>query len=74
MKIEGSGSGSESGSGSISQRHGSADPDSHQNAWIRNTDSGDRKTFPAFVDFSCVVWIGFISFRSASGARIGFVS
>ncbi len=29
MKIEGSGS--ESGSGSISQRHGSADPDPHQN-------------------------------------------
>ncbi len=33
MKIEGSGSasGSESGSGSISLRHGSADPDPHQN-------------------------------------------
>jgi hypothetical protein len=29
MKIEGSAS--ESGSGSISQRHGSADPDPHQN-------------------------------------------
>jgi hypothetical protein len=29
MKIEGFGSGSESGS--ISQRHGSADPDPHQN-------------------------------------------
>ncbi len=29
MKIEGSGSAS--GSGSISQRHGSADPDPHQN-------------------------------------------
>jgi hypothetical protein len=29
MKVEGSGS--ESGSGSISQRHGSADPDPHQN-------------------------------------------
>jgi hypothetical protein len=29
MKVEGSGSGSESGS--ISQRHGSADPDPHQN-------------------------------------------
>jgi hypothetical protein len=33
MKIEGSayGSASISGSGSISQRHGSADPDTHQN-------------------------------------------
>jgi hypothetical protein len=31
MKIEGSASGSESGSGSISQRHGSADPDPNQN-------------------------------------------
>jgi hypothetical protein len=27
-----------SGSGSISQRHGSADPDPHQNVWILNTD------------------------------------
>jgi hypothetical protein len=31
MKIAGSGTASESGSGSISQRHGSADPDLHQN-------------------------------------------
>jgi hypothetical protein len=31
MKVEGSGSASGSGSGSIIQRHGSADPDPHQN-------------------------------------------
>jgi hypothetical protein len=31
MKIEGSGSVSGSGSGSISQMHGFADPDPHQN-------------------------------------------
>jgi hypothetical protein len=31
------GSGFESESGSISQRHGSVDPDPHQNSWIRNT-------------------------------------
>jgi hypothetical protein len=31
MKIEGSGSASGSESGSIRQRHGSADPDPHQN-------------------------------------------
>jgi hypothetical protein len=31
MKLEGSGSASGSESGSISQRHGSADPDPHQN-------------------------------------------
>jgi hypothetical protein len=33
MKIEGSGS----ESGSISQRHGSADPDPQKMSWIRNT-------------------------------------
>ncbi len=39
MKIAGSGS----ESGSISQRHGSADPDSHQMSWIRNT---ERNSYP----------------------------
>jgi hypothetical protein len=45
MKIEGSGS--ESGSRSISQRHGSTDPDSHQNVmdpqhWL-SEDEGQKK-------------------------------
>ena len=45
MKIEGSGS--EYGSRSISQRHGSADPDSHQNVmdpqhWLPE-DEGQKK-------------------------------
>ncbi len=45
IKIEGSGS--ESGSSSISQRHGSADPDPHQNVmdpqpWLPE-DEGQKK-------------------------------
>jgi hypothetical protein len=48
MKIEGSGS--ESGSRSISQRHGSADPDSHQNVMIRNTGYQRMKARRKFVN------------------------
>ncbi len=36
------------GSGSISQIHGSADPDPYQNSWIRNTDSGIGSHTPCF--------------------------
>ncbi len=41
MKIAGSGS----ESGSISQRHGSADPDPdpHKMSWIRDTDHNEKK-------------------------------
>jgi hypothetical protein len=56
IKIEGSAS----GSGSISQRHGSADPDPHQNVmdpqhWLKGRVAGFRNTDYVF---GCVVYTG----------------
>ncbi len=50
MKIEGSASGSESGS--ISQRHGSADPDPHQN--VMDPEHRKKLYFFSFLDLQDV--------------------